>query len=163
MTTPPFSTSLSRFITLAALVVLALAGCNEKDLHIQNDDWANPELALKVSVPDSAIDVAKGLGSGSSDYAYKVEFLMPNDDWRSYLAGYYPGGAEKSKLAYSSGTVPPACTQAFRDGVPLQAWIAGDEIPYFDTDTNARRRVTVTTDCKPGLSFVRWTLYQPKS
>lgn len=154
---------LRAFLTLICLTVVALAaqGCSERDLHVQNDDWANPELALQVSVPTSATDVAKGLGSGTSDYAYKVEFLMPNDDWRRYLADYYPDGAKKSKLPYSNGTVPPACTRAFRDGIPLTAWTASDDIPYFGTSENARRRVTVTEDCKPGLSFIHWTLYSP--
>ncbi|WP_264991500.1 hypothetical protein, partial [Mycobacterium kiyosense] len=50
-------------VWLAVAVVFVVGtgtGCSEKDLHIHNDDWTNPELALKVAVPASATDVTKG-------------------------------------------------------------------------------------------------------
>lgn len=151
-----------RLVGLAVLVVLAVAGCNEKDVHVQNDDWANPELALKVSVPASATDVAKGLGSGNDGYAYKIDFLMPNDEWRDYLTTYYPNSIRQSTLARNNeGLIPAACTRAFRDGVTFRAWVAEDTIPYFNSDKSSTRHVSVLTDCKPNLALVQWRLYDP--
>lgn len=150
---------------LLALAVVFVVGtgtsCSKKDLHIQNDDWANPELALKVAVPASATDVTKGLGGGTESYAYSIDFLMPNDQWRNYLQRYYPNGIQQSPLTYTPGTVPAECVQAFRGGVKLQAWVAGDDIPYFDSGTPARRHVSAIPDCKPGQVFVQWRLEHP--
>lgn len=165
MTTPGINPSRRKFprlVSSAVLVALSVAGCNEKDLHVQNDDWANPELALKVSVPESATDVAKGLGSGNDGYAYKIDFLMPNDEWRGYLASYYPNSIRQSKIARNNeGLIPAACTRAFRDGVTFRAWVAEDRIRYFDSDKSSTRHVSVLTDCKPNLALVQWRLYNP--
>lgn len=151
-----------RAAAVLSLVVLIASGCSEKDLHIQNDDWANPELALQVSVPDSATEVSKGLGSGSQGYAYKVEFLIPNDQWRDYVQSYYPDGVQESRIARTNvGLVPWQCKQAFRDGTSFRGWVAEDQIPYFDSTDTATRHLSVLTDCQPGHTLVQWRLYDP--
>ena len=148
-----------RRVGAACLLGLLLSGCSEKDLHVQNDDWADAETMLQVSVPESATRITRTVGSGGSGYSHAVEFLIPDEDWKSYVGGYYHDGLRKSKLPYSSGTTPPLCTAAFRDGAQLEAWVASDEISTPQSQEPSRRQVTVTTNCQPGLSLVQWMLY----
>jgi hypothetical protein len=73
---------------LAALLLAACAACDIRSPF--GDDWAKPEVALKIEIPPTATDLLKTI-EPSKALAYSVEFLMPNDQWRAYTAKYYPG------------------------------------------------------------------------
>lgn len=145
---------------LAVLLLAACAACEIKSPF--GEDWAKPDVALKIQIPASATDVVKTI-EPSTGMAYAVEFLMPNDQWRSYIAKYYPGQTF-SRFPYTKEYfIPTPCVDAARTGVIMTEWIIeGDDIAYFHTGKTAHRFVSITPDCKPGLAYVHWLLENPK-
>ncbi len=136
----------------ASVCALLLSACGPGFTDKDN----SPVAALKIEVPESA----KPLG-GYLD-PYRVEFLIPNDQWRGYVDKYYPG---KTLSEFSSKTeyeYPSVCIAAFRSGAQLVKWVTSDEIQYLDTDQTAHRSVSVIPDCEPGKAYVRWSLGDPK-
>lgn len=141
---------LSLMVTSCAL--LFVSGCVEPAI---TDKDASPNVALRIDVPESA----RPLG-GYVD-PYRVEFLMPNDKWREYVAKYSLSPLEQSPYI-SQSVVPVWCVPAARAGVQLTRWVAGGDIQYFDTGMHAYRSVSVTPDCEPGNAYVIWVLGKPK-
>lgn len=88
---------------------------------------------------------------------------MPNDEWRDYVAKYYPGKTLTPRPARElDGTAPISCYPALRSGVKLTKWTTGDDIQFRKTDKHAYRFVGVTPDCEPGKAFVQWRLGDPE-
>ena len=137
----------------AALVAIAamLAGCTpgpgwtDKDPGIVGD--------LKIDIPETATNIVGKTGSG-------VDFLMPNDQWRDYVAKSYPEKqlSRTPLVKETDGSVPAMCLPAFRSGTKLEQWSTTDRIQFRDTDKSKIRGVTVTPDCEPGKTYVQWIL-----
>lgn len=146
MTTP-------RRLSLAVIAcALLLSGCVGPGITDKDD---SPNAALRIEVPQSA----RPLG-GYVD-PVRVEFLMPNDQWREYVAKYSLSPLEQSPYI-SPSVVPSWCMPAARAGTTLTRWVAGGDIQYLDTDLHAYRSVSVTPDCEPGNAYVIWVLGKPK-
>ncbi|SHQ64410.1 Uncharacterised protein [Mycobacteroides abscessus subsp. abscessus] len=145
--------TLRRHISYTASVcALLLSACGPGFTDKDN----SPAAALKIEVPESA----KPLG-GYLD-PYRVEFLMPNDQWRSYVDKYYPGKTLSEFTSKTEYEYPSVCIAAFRSGVHLVKWVTSDEIQYLDTDQTAHRSVSAIPDCEQGKAYVRWSLDKPK-
>lgn len=138
---------------ILASAIFALTGClgpgyTDKDPGIVGD--------LKIEIPKSATSLLPETNS--------VAFLMPNDQWRDYVAKYYPDKQLSQSPANkeTDGSVPPMCIPAFRSGTKLTSWTTGAKIQYRNTDKSAIRGVVVTPDCEPGKAYVQWSLGSPK-
>lgn len=146
MTPPARGRSILTAVAALAVTMLVTAqGC-------QDYKQFNPQGALRIEIPDSATEVQKLVDPD------RVQFLMPNDQWRDYVQGYFPGRDLTSEAITSElhGEVPPLCIQAFRDGHPLSSRSASDEIRWFDTDLRYRRGVSVVPECEPGQAYITW-------
>ncbi|SHZ19254.1 hypothetical protein [Mycobacteroides abscessus] len=107
---------------------------------------------MKIEVPKSATNVV-----GLID-PYRVNFFIPNNEWRGYLA-QYKLTPELSKLKYVSEYEAPAeCISSYRAKGNLEHWTAGGNIKWRDTDQEVYRFVSVNPDCEPGKALVRWRL-----
>ncbi|WP_234824541.1 hypothetical protein [Mycobacteroides abscessus] len=143
-----------RILAVAVACTLSvLTGCTpgggwtDKDPGIVGD--------LKIEIPKDATNIVGHTDSG-------VDFLMPNDQWRDYAAKYYPGKPLSERPSKEvDGSVPAMCIPAFRSGVKLSHWIAGENIQSRN-DTLAYRFISVTPDCEPNKAFVQWRLSGPE-
>ncbi|TDH56697.1 hypothetical protein E2F47_06090 [Mycobacterium eburneum] len=119
--------------------------------------WTDKDLGtvaeLKIEIPKSATNIVGHTGKG-------VDFLMPNDQWRDYVAKYYPGTTFTRFPANkeTDGSVPLMCIPAFRSGVKLVKLVTGDDIQYRKTKDKVHRTVIVTPDCEPGKAYLQWRL-----
>lgn len=122
----------------------------------QTDEGTDTVSLLKIEIPDSATDIVGHTHSG-------VDFLMPNDQWRDYIAAYYPDKKLTPRTAKEiDGSAPIACYPALRDGAKLMNWTTGGNIQYRNTEKNRYRFVSATPDCEPGKTYVRWGLGDPE-
>ncbi|MBF9315607.1 hypothetical protein [Mycobacteroides chelonae] len=137
-------------VTSAALAIV-LAGCAPGPGW--TDQGSDIVSELKIDIPENATNIVGNTDSG-------VRFLMPNDKWRDYITEYYPGKALTPFPITSDldGSVPATCIPAYRSGVKLTTWVAGEDIQYRDTGRQKRRSVFVTPDCEPDKAYVQWTL-----
>jgi hypothetical protein len=150
----PMTTRRMTPIALATAIFTSLTvGCigpgfSDKDPGIVGD--------LKIEIPKTATSFLPETNS--------VAFLMPNDQWRDYVAKYYPDKqlSQSPASKETDGGVPPMCIPAFRSGTKLTSWTTGAKIQYRNTDKYAVRGVVVTPDCEPGKAYVQWSLSNPK-
>ncbi|TDH57590.1 hypothetical protein E2F47_02020 [Mycobacterium eburneum] len=111
---------------------------------------------LKIEIPKSATNIVGHAGKG-------IDFLIPNTEWRAYVAKYYPGKTLSQRPSKEiDGSVPAECIPAFRSGTELSHWITGEDIQYRNTNNHVYRFVRVTPDCEPGKAFVQWRLGEPE-
>ncbi|WP_083336086.1 hypothetical protein [Mycobacteroides saopaulense] len=138
-------------LTTAMFISAALfvAGCVGPGL---TDEGTDEVSLMKIEIPKSATNEVGSVNP------YKVRFLMPNDEWRDYLAKYALK-PELSKLKYTTEyEVPPDCIPAFRTKGNLEHWTAGGNIKWRKTDRDAYRFVSVIPDCEPGRAMLLWQL-----
>ncbi|MEZ0366127.1 hypothetical protein ACAG26_20845 [Mycobacterium sp. pUA109] len=134
---------------MLAAVLLLTTGCFIRPGRTDHD--TDIVSRLKIEIPKSATNIVGHTDKG-------VDFLMPNDQWRDYVAKYYPGKT-LSQFPYATAYEAPAeCIPAFRSGAKLVMWVTGDEIQFRKTDHNMRRSVSVTPDCEAGKALVQWRL-----
>ncbi|OHU32322.1 hypothetical protein [Mycobacteroides chelonae] len=146
----------NRRIGILAACLFLLGGCgNSWTDRKEGNDPMSARDALKVEVPGSASSVIAEIDP------YRVQFLIPNDQWRDY-ASKYPLDQFEEFPYPSEYVVPAMCLPVARTGVKLTSWIAGDEILYLDTDKRAHRSMTVTPDCELGKAYVQWSLSDTK-
>lgn len=137
-------------VAMTALVLLFATGCFIGPG--QTDEGTDTVSLLKIDIPASATNIV-----GHTDRG--VDFLMPNDEWRTYLATYYPDTQLKQLPSRElDGSVPAMCIPAFRAGVKLSRWTTGEYIQWRDTNKQRLRGVVVTPDCEPGKAYVQWVL-----
>ena len=142
-------------ITAAGLLACVASGCGpgwtDQDPGIVGD--------LKVDIPQSATYFTGEMGNEIDS----VHFLMPNDQWRDYVAHYYPGKTLREHAARENdGSASPLCFAVLRTGTKLSSQMVGDDIQYRNTNKHAFRMVSVTPDCQPGKAYVQWILGRPK-
>lgn len=138
-------------VAAVACTLTVLTGCTPGGGWTDNDPGIVGDL--KIEIPKDATNIV-----GSTDHG--VKFLMPNDQWRGYVAKYYPGKT-LSQFPIASeldGSVPAMCIPAFRSGTKLTAWVAAGEIQYRNTDQQTDRTVRVVPDCEPNKAYVQWML-----
>ncbi|SHS97040.1 Uncharacterised protein [Mycobacteroides abscessus subsp. abscessus] len=146
----------ARLIGILATCVLLLCGCGTGWTdHKEGNDPMSAKDALKVEVPASASSVIAEIDP------YRIQFLMPNDQWRDY-ASKYPLDQFEEVPYPTEYVVPAMCLPVARTGVKLTSWIAGDLIQYLDTGQRAHRSITVTPDCESGKAYVQWGLNTPQ-
>lgn len=119
----------------------------------QTDEGSDIVSQLHITFPASATNIVGA--------EHSVSFLMPNDQWRAYVAGYYPDTPLRP-FPVKELNAPLECIPAVRAGVKLVIWSAGDDIPYKDTDQTMFRSISVTPDCEPGEAHVEWMLDLPE-
>ncbi len=122
----------------------------------QTDKGSDIVSLLKIRIPQSATDIVGHTDSG-------IDFFMPNDEWRDYIAGYYPDAVLTPRPSKErDGSAPIVCYPSLRSGAELTNWTTGDDIQYRDTDYSVYRFVSITPDCAPGKAYIRWSLDDPK-
>lgn len=107
----------ARLIGILATCVLLLCGCGTGWTdHKEGNDPMSAKDALKVEVPASASSVIAEIDP------YRIQFLMPNDQWRDY-ASKYPLDQFEEVPYPTEYVVPAMCLPVARTGVKLTSWI----------------------------------------
>ncbi|OBB88655.1 hypothetical protein A5779_00080 [Mycolicibacterium peregrinum] len=136
-------------VAVTAAVLLFVTGCFVGPG--QTDEGTDTVSLLKIEIPDSATNIV-----GHTDRG--VDFLMPNDEWRAYLATYYPDKQLEHLPPLTRYETPAMCLPALRAGVKLSRWTIGEYIQWRNTDKQRLRGVVITPDCEPGKAYVQWVL-----
>lgn len=146
-------------VAVCLLIATATLGCAP-----DTDDWQDPVHGLHIRVPGSATVISQASNGDDARDAYRMEWLMPDAQWRSYAEGYYPRGFDKPPMMVTEEImVPAACIEAFRGSGRLQMWLAADQIAYRDTGKTAERTIYAVPECQPGLALVAWSLERKRT
>lgn len=146
-------------VVLVTVAVMLCAffgtGCGHSDTD-QNSALVSD---LKIEIPESATNISADRGAMSND----LHFLLPNDEWRRYLATYYPNNTPaQNPFVEPHDNAPAPCFPTQDDGAALVAWTISDDIQFRNTNKHARRVITLIPDCQPGKTYVKWSLSRPR-
>lgn len=118
----------------------------------QTDQGTDIVSLLKIEIPASATNI---VGHTEST---RVDFLIPNDQWRDYIHTYYPDKQLTQFPPRTEYETPAICIPAYRAGVKLIEWSTGQRIQYRNTDRQVLRGVVVIPNCEPGKTYISWGL-----
>lgn len=140
--------SLLRIVMITA-VLLPASGCFLGPG--QTDQGSDIVSQLQIEIPESATDITGNTDTG-------VDFLMPNSEWREYVAEYYPNATMSEFPPLTLYETPVLCRAALNTGVNLAQYVTGDDITVGRSKHTMRRAVLVTPNCQDGKALVQWVL-----